>query len=371
MRSLLSVASPKIIMTCVMVVGVMMILLVCRSPAASDATNVQVTAERIISSGRGHVIFHPSGLQATAQPILQAPEVILRSLVQKYTHLDHIVHPLPDTVLNRARSAYISMLKAFITGAVYGDSERAVEFLHRSNETRYHTHAMNTTSRTNGEEWPYLGDSMVGSKRLDSLQAILLRVFADRIPGDFLEAGVWRGGTSVLARGVMRAYGEDRKVFAADSFAGLPAGNTSIDPMDKGWDGLTYLQASTAIVAETFQTYSLLDDKVVFAKGLFQHTMPALRSIISKLAVLRIDGDMYESTADVLYNMYDKLSVGGVVIQDDWTGFPSRTACEDFFAVHHLQPAVIAIDNLSVYWVKTEEVVIEYWRYQQKQFKPI
>ena len=42
---------------------------------------------------------------------------------------------------------------------------------------------------------------------------------------------------------------------------------------------------------------------------------------------------MYESTVDVLYNLYDKLAIGGYVIIDDWFGFPARTACEDFFEV--------------------------------------
>ena len=78
---------------------------------------------------------------------------------------------------------------------------------------------------------------------------------------------------------------------------------------------------------------------------------------------------MYESTADVLYNLYDKLSIGGYVIIDDWTGFPAKTACEDFFAVHGINPEIIQIDSLSAYWKKTEDVEIQYWRYEQLKFK--
>ena len=70
---------------------------------------------------------------------------------------------------------------------------------------------------------------------------------------------------------------------------------------------------------------------------------------------------MYESTVDVLYHLYDKLSIGGYVIMDDWFGFPSKTACEDFFAVHGFQPDIIPIDSTAAYWRKTEDVEIQSW----------
>ena len=82
-----------------------------------------------------------------------------------------------------------------------------------------------------------------------------------------------------------------------------------------------------------------------------------------------IQGDMYESTVDVLYYLYDKLSIGGYVIMDDWFGFPSKTACEDFFAVHGINPKINPIDGLAAYWQKTEEVEIQFWRYDKSDFK--
>lgn len=80
---------------------------------------------------------------------------------------------------------------------------------------------------------------------------------------------------------------------------------------------------------------------------------------------------MYESAVDVLYHLYDKLSIGGCVIMDDWFGFPSKTACEDFFEVHGIQPNIVSIDQLSAYWKKTEDVNIQYWRYEQTSSKRI
>ena len=79
---------------------------------------------------------------------------------------------------------------------------------------------------------------------------------------------------------------------------------------------------------------------------------------------------MYESTVDVLYNLYDKLSIGGYVIMDDWYKFPSKKACEDFFTVHGFKPEIILIDQNSAYWKKTEHIDIQYWRYEQLKFKP-
>ena len=74
----------------------------------------------------------------------------------------------------------------------------------------------------------------------------------------------------------------------------------------------------------------------------------------------------------MLYHFYDKLSVGGYVIIDDWTwkksSFPSKTACEDFFEVHNIQPKIIKIDDTAIYWQKDEDIQIQYWRYEQKNF---
>lgn len=60
--------------------------------------------------------------------------------------------------------------------------------------------------------------------------------------------------------------------------------------------------------------------------GFFNDTMPVVRQVLDRVSVLRLDGDMYESCVDILVNLYDKLSVGGYVIVDDWKGFPCEVA---------------------------------------------
>lgn len=85
-------------------------------------------------------------------------------------------------------------------------------------------------------------------------------------------------------------------------------------------------------VQEHFKSYNLLNDRVLFHKGFFRDSLPT--APVSQLAVIRADGDMYESTMDILFNLYEKLSVGGYVVIDDW-GIPvAQEAVWDFAKWH-------------------------------------
>lgn len=211
---------------------------------------------------------------------------------------------------------------------------------------------------------------MTGFLRLDNVRQLLQDVSENQIIGDYIETGVWRGGSSIFARGVLRALNQGhRKSYVCDSFKGLPPGDRDLDKRDKNWDNWRYLEVSSEVVAGNFNSAGLLDSQVVFAKGFFNDTMPVLSPKIEALAIMRLDGDMYESTVDVLYPLYEKLSIGGYVIMDDWNGFPSRTACLDFFKAHGISPEIVPIDTLSIYWKKTEQIKVQYWRYEQLQFK--
>ena len=173
----------------------------------------------------------------------------------------------------------------------------------------------------------------------------------------------------MLAQGTMLAYNEShRHVVVCDSFCGLPPGQNVYHPGDLGWDMTPYLQVSEREVASNFQKFGLLAPNVIFAKGFFNDTMPILRSQIQNISILRLDGDIYQSTVDVLYHLYDKVSIGGYVIVDDWFGFPAKQACEDFFQVHNTHPVVVPIDSTAAFWQKIENINIQYWRYQNKTF---
>ena len=131
-----------------------------------------------------------------------------------------------------------------------------------------------------GRVWPLTGETMVGLARLENLQACIERVVRDRVPGDLIETGTWRGGASIFMRGVLRALDvTDRRVWVADSFRGLPEPDERF-PADAGdpHHGFAELAVSLGTVKENFRRYGLLDDQVRFLEGWFGETLPGCRA---------------------------------------------------------------------------------------------
>ncbi len=200
--------------------------------------------------------------------------------------------------------------------------------------------------------WPPYAESMIGLKRLDNLQFCIEDALTQKIPGDLIETGVWRGGATIFMRAVLKAHGvSDRLVWVADSFEGLPRPNDAKYPQDAGDVLFSYkeLKVSVEQVQANFRKYDLLDDQVRFLKGWFRDSLP--HAPIKALAVLRLDGDMYESTIDALTHLYPKLSVGGYVIVDDYGAIPAcRKAVHDFRESHGIEDEMREIDWTGVYW---------------------
>ncbi len=210
--------------------------------------------------------------------------------------------------------------------------------------------------RREGRDWPVLAHTMIGMKRLDNLQFCVQSVLADEVPGDLIETGVWRGGATIFMRATLKAHGvTDRRVWVADSFAGLPPPDPARHPSDAGDKHHLFepLAISLEQVKRNFEKYDLLDDQVRFLKGWFKDTLP--NAPIERLAVIRLDGDMYESTMDALSSIYHKLSVGGFVIVDDFGAVPGcRKAIEDFRNARGITAKIHEIDWSGVYWRRTE-----------------
>jgi hypothetical protein len=211
----------------------------------------------------------------------------------------------------------------------------------------------NVEKRLLGRDWPADGLTMVGKKRLDNVQECIERVLEDGVPGDLVETGVWRGGAAMLMRAVLKAHSvTDRLVFAADSFAGLPVPDVEEFPVDENchlheWE---YLSVSLEEVQANFDRYGLLDDQVRFVKGWFRDTMPTLSG--HQWAVIRLDGDMYESTMTVLEHLYPNLADGGYLIVDDYRLKRCRAAIEDYRRAHGIQEEIQPIDGTGAYWRK-------------------
>ncbi|WP_436864551.1 TylF/MycF family methyltransferase [Bacillus fungorum] len=204
-----------------------------------------------------------------------------------------------------------------------------------------------------GEIWPKMAHSMIGRMRMNNLQMCMESVLKQNIEGDFIETGVWRGGSCIFMRGFLKVYGvNNRKVWVADSFQGLPQPDEEKYPQDKGDKlyTLDYLRVSLQEVQNNFRKYGLLDENVQFLKGWFKDTLPV--ASIEKLAILRLDGDLYESTMDSLTNLYDKVSDGGFIIIDDYVLPTCKPAITDFRRERNIQEPLIPIDNMAVYWQK-------------------
>jgi hypothetical protein len=207
--------------------------------------------------------------------------------------------------------------------------------------------------RDEGRVWPGYADTMIGLKRLDNLQYCIQTAVRDNIKGDLIETGVWRGGACIFMRAVLLAYAiNDRKVYVADSFAGMPGpGSDNLSP-DKGAETYIhkYLSVSQTEVEDNFRRYGLLDDQVIFLKGWFKDSLPIVS--IKELAILRLDGDLYSSTKDALTFLYPKLSRGGFCIIDDYALPGCRKAVDDFRTENRINSTMNEVDWTGRYWRK-------------------
>jgi hypothetical protein len=203
-----------------------------------------------------------------------------------------------------------------------------------------------------GKDWPEDAETMIGMLRLDCIQECVETVLRDDIPGDFLEAGVWRGGATIFMKGMLAAYGvHDRRVWVADSFRGLPVPDEVNFPQDVPIDQSIFeeLAVSQEQVRANFARYDLLDDQVLFLEGWFKDTLPT--APVDALAVLRLDGDYYESTIQILESLYHKVSPGGFVIVDDYGCIDAcREAVTDFRAANGIDDPIVPVDWTGVYW---------------------
>lgn len=235
-----------------------------------------------------------------------------------------------------AKDLYLDLIKRCILDGIYPESDQEL--------------ACRIAGK--GGSWPKVAHTMIGLERLNNIQMCIETVIKDGIDGDILEAGVWRGGATIFMKAVLEALGiNDRKVWVADSFEGLPAPNIIKYPKDRGLNLHTFpiLSVSLDQVKRNFERYGLLDETIQFIKGWFKDSLS--NAPIKKLAVLRADGDMYESTTDILTNLYPKVAVGGFVLVDDYGDIAAcRQAVDDYRINHGIDDPIIKVDWTGIYW---------------------
>lgn len=206
--------------------------------------------------------------------------------------------------------------------------------------------------REEGQDRPVFAQTMIGRKRLANVRACAETVITENVPGDLIEAGVWRGGAGIMVSAILKAYGvTDRRVWLADSFEGLPApepGKYKADAGAKWHEDSTYA-VSLDEVRDNFRRYGLLDEQVQFLQGWFEATLTTVSD--QTWALIRLDADMYGSTIEALSALYPNLSQGGFLIVDDYGVLePARRAVNDYRAANDIREPMETIDRAGVYW---------------------
>jgi len=259
------------------------------------------------------------------------------------------------------RSAYLDLLRRDLTR--YGRDELVPvrwwrvgrRILKIRNYMLVRERPFDQRKRDMGLDWPADAETMIGMQRLTSLQHCVETVLADDIPGDLVECGVWRGGASILMRAVLAAYADEtRCVWLADSFAGVPPPDAAKYKADKGIRldrAAGVLAVPESEVRANFQRYGLLDGQVRFLPGWFKDTLHD--APIERIALLRLDGDLYESTIQSLDALYPRLSPGGFCVIDDYHALEAcRQAVADYRAKHGVSAEIVEIDGTGVFWRK-------------------
>jgi O-methyltransferase len=243
-----------------------------------------------------------------------------------------------------AHDLYIDLMIRVLANTIYEDPS-----IHPHLPSKY-----SAKVRAVGKDWPRTAHTMVGVVRLRNLAQLMIKALKEGTPGDFIETGVWRGGCCILMRSILAILSQhDRRVFVADSFEGLPRPKPELYSADTDDPHHKYPELAVSIeqVKANFARYGLLDDQVVFVKGFFADTLPKLKA--GPFALIRLDGDMYESTYVALEALYPQLSPGGYVIIDDFGAIEGcRKAVKEYRRANDITAPIRKIDWTGVWWRK-------------------
>jgi hypothetical protein len=191
------------------------------------------------------------------------------------------------------------------------------------------------------------------------------RVISTKIEGDLVECGVAAGSQIACFQLALMDTNEvdKRKIWAFDSFEGIPLAGEKDDQQP----GIGDIQHDTNLplserlvssgitchslesVLNNFKGWNLPLSNIKFVKGWFQNTIEEYSKQIDKISVLRLDGDLYESTYICLEHLYPKISKGGVLIIDDYALTGCRLAVEEYFKDNGKKlPTFESVDNHGV-----------------------
>lgn len=262
--------------------------------------------------------------------------------------------------LNSSTTMYVRLLEMAVVGSLF-DEKGHVE---PDTTKELRTHPYDFARRATGDDWPTVGHTMVGHLRIRNVREAIARVMhgPSAVHGDFAELGVWRGGVGIYARGLLDALDQShRKVLMFDAF-------DTMESDGKYGAASHYLSVSQKQVRHNFDKYGLLSDSVEFYSGLFRVTAQSFRESnidpygkpMRSIAVLRVDGNFYESYQDVFYSLYDFVPKGGIVILDDIMSHPPvQLFWKHFQEDQGLSITLHQIDHHSAWFLKPNAQVLD------------
>jgi len=206
-----------------------------------------------------------------------------------------------------------------------------------------------------------------GIERVAALRQAVQYVVKHNIPGDIVECGVWKGGSMVVvSKTLIESNSTDRKLYLFDTFSGMTA-PTQVDEDLRGADASHLLEATRNVkdsasvwavaplksVKAVMQSAGYDPEKTVYVEGKVEDTIPAQAP--AQIALLRLDTDWYESTYHELVHLFPRISVGGVLLIDDyghWQG--ARRAVDQYLAEKNLRILLNRIDYTGRICIKLD-----------------
>lgn len=205
--------------------------------------------------------------------------------------------------------------------------------------------------------------TMLSEARLYSLFSLAKRVCLENIPGNIVECGVAGGGSTALMAAVIQRYTKQpRWLYAFDSFEGMPTPTErdkhgGIAAESTGWGTGTCAAPETSV--REICTKLGVSQIVKTVKGYFQETLPRMHNMVGMICLLHMDGDWYESTQEILHNLYDRVVSNGLIQVDDygfWEG--CRQAIHEFETQRQIKFEIKKIDDTGVWFPRPDKFPI-------------
>ena len=190
--------------------------------------------------------------------------------------------------------------------------------------------------------------TMTSIESMYALYKAVEYIVHQKVPGDFVECGVWKGGSAmIIARTLLKLNEKGRKIYLYDTFTGMtkptdkdkkisdssPTINIWEKKQKNGYNEWNFSPINE--VEENMLSTKYLRENIIFVKGRVENTIPSV--VPAQIALLRLDTDWYESTYHELNHLFPLLSDRGVLIIDDYGHFAgAKEAVDEYFKENNI-----------------------------------